>query len=183
MRLWTDVSYGSERSRMILERSFRSIDTRKLEAVAAMPSVFAQAIQTRFTAGTTIFADDGAVYETTVGGSARLYFSRRWSVEPEFLHARKGSDRNYFLWGNVAFDFFQRDRRIVPYWYEAPGLVRHTTGFSNFTLTTHEAAFGTGAGVRFKVSDRVFVAPQFRVGVADGVFVEFTGSIGYILRK
>jgi hypothetical protein len=154
-----------------------------LLAGAILPSASAQGMQLWGTVGTTIFADEGAVYETTVGGSVRLYFSRRWSFEPEFLHARKRSDRNYFLWGNLAFDFLQRDRRIVPYWYIAPGLVRHTTGFSRFTFTTHEVAFGTGAGVRFKVSDRVFVAPQFRMGVADGVFVEFTASIGYILRK
>jgi len=156
---------------------------RVLVAAASLRAGFTEGIQPRFTAGTTIFADDGAVYETTVGGSFRLFFSRRWSFEPEFLHARRGSDRNYFLWGNVAFDFLHRDRRIVPYWYAAPGLVRHTTGSSRFTFTTHEAAFGTGAGLRFKVSDRVFVAPQFRTGVADGVFVEFTASIGYILRR
>ena len=154
-----------------------------LFAAAFSASALAQGIQSRFTAGTTIFADDGAVFEATVGGSVRFYFSRRWSVEPEFLHARARWDRNYFLWGNVAFDFLQRDRAIVPYWFVSPGLVRHTIGFGNIMFTTHEAAFGTGAGVRFKLSDRVFVAPQFRMGVADGVFTEFTGSIGFIVRK
>lgn len=150
-------------------------------------TLLAQGIQARFTAGSTIFADDGPVYETTIGGSLRYYFSRRWSVEPEFLFARNKSgsitDRNYFLWGNVAFDFLQRDRRIVPYWYAAPGLVRHTTVFNQFTFTNYEAAFGTGAGVRFKLSDRVFVAPQVRIGIADGIFSEITGSIGYMWGK
>ena len=112
-----------------------------------------------------------------------MYLTRRFSVEPEFLHIRRGSDRNYLLWGNVAFDFLSRDRRIVPYWHAGPGLARHTTEFGRFSFTSHEAAFGTGGGVRVKLADRVFVAPQFRMGVADGVFVEFTASIGYILRK
>src|SRR4029450_856848 len=98
-------------------------------AAAITTSGAAQGIYPRFTAGATLFADDGVVRETTVGGSVRFYFSRRWSFEPEFLHARKSSDRNYFLWGNVAFDFLQRDRSVVPYWYAAPGLVRHSTSF------------------------------------------------------
>jgi len=33
------------------------------------------------------------------------------------------------------------------------------------------------------LSDRWFVAPQFRMGVADGVFAEVTGSIGYVFSK
>jgi hypothetical protein len=158
-----------------------------LFAIAVLPPAVAQTVHARFTAGTTVFADDGPVAEKTFGGSVRIYFSRRWSVEPEFLHARHKTgfvdDRNYFLWGNVAFDFLRRDRRIVPYWYAGPGLVRHTTGFNNFTFTNHEAAFGTGAGVRFRLSDHVFVAPQVRIGIADGVFSEITGSIGYIWGK
>jgi len=159
-------------------------------------TLIAQEVQARFTAGSTIFADDGPVYEATFGGSVRFYFTRRWSIEPEFLHARRASgsfrDRNYFVWGNVAFDFLQRDRRIVPYWYAAPGLIRHTTSAEfrepigrpglRFPSTTHEASFGTGVGVRFRLSNRVFVAPQVRIGIADGIFTEITGSIGYVLR-
>jgi hypothetical protein len=146
-------------------------------------SAVAQGVRARFTAGTTIFADDGPVYEGTFGGSVRVYFTRRWSIEPEFLHARTRSDRNYFFWGNVSYDFLQRDRRVVPYWYAAPGLVRHSNDFGRFTFRSTEAAFGTGTGVRFKLSDRWFVAPQFRMGVADGVFAEVTGSIGYVFSK
>jgi hypothetical protein len=144
---------------------------------------FAQGIMSRVTVGTTVFGDEGAVAEATVGGSVRFYFSRRWSVEPEYLYAWRGTDRNHFLWGNVAFDFLRRDRQVVPYWYASPGLVRHTTGFGSFKFSNSEAAFGTGAGVRARLSERIFLSPQFRMGVADGVFLEFTASIGYIIRK
>ena len=143
----------------------------------------AQPTQVRFTAGVTTCADDGAVHEAAVGGGVRFHFSRRWSVEPEFIYATKRNDHSSILWGNVAFDFRDRDRKIVPYWYGGPGLVRHTSTFGSFSFTATEAAFGTGGGVRFLLSDRVFVAPQVRFGVADGVFVEVTGSIGFILKK
>src|SRR5262245_1068212 len=151
-------------------RLFRTL----MLAATIVSCACAEGIHGRITGGTTIFADDGAVYEATLGGSMRLYLSRRWSIEPEFLHARKRSDRNSFLWGNLSFDFRQRDRQIVPYFHAAPGLVRHTSEFGPFSFSNTEAAFGTGAGVRFKLSDRVFIAPQFRTGLADGVFVEFT---------
>jgi hypothetical protein len=150
---------------------------------AIAPCCVAQPIQARFTAGAITFADDGAVTEAVVGGGVRFHFSRRWSVEPEFLYAVKRNDHSSILWGNIAFDFRQRDKKIVPYWYGGPGLVHHTSSFGNFSFSTTEAAFGTGAGVRFLLSDRVFVAPQFRLGVADGVFAEITGSIGFILKK
>jgi outer membrane protein with beta-barrel domain len=155
---------------------------------AALPEVTAaQPIDARFTAGALVFADDGAVTLGEFGGSVRLYFSRRWSVEPELIFAKRFSsfarDSNYLLWGNVAFDFRHRDRRVVPYWFAAPGMVHHRTSFGSFSFSTNEASFGTGAGVRFMLSDRIFVAPQLRVGVADGVFSEFAGSIGYVLRK
>src|SRR5262245_50158868 len=89
---------------------------------AALPAgTAAQPIDARLTAGALVFADDGAVTLGEFGGSVRLYFSRRWSVEPELIFAKRFSsftrDSNYLLWGNVAFDFRHRDRRVVPYWF------------------------------------------------------------------
>jgi len=92
-------------------------------------------------------------------------------------------DSDYLLWGNFSFDFRHRPSRLVPYWFAAPGLIHHRTSFGQQTFSTSEAAFGTGAGLRVFLSDRVYVAPQFRVGIADAVFAEVTGSIGFILRK
>ena len=33
------------------------------------------------------------------------------------------------------------------------------------------------------LSDRVFLIPQVRVGVADGIFAQVTGGIGFILKR
>ena len=152
-----------------------------------IPAAFAQSGQARFTMGATVFADDGPVTQFTFGGGVRFYFSRRWSVEPEILRMGSKSDfvndNSTILWGNVAFDFRQRDRQVVPYWYAGPGIVRHTSSYGDFSFSNTEAAFGTGAGVRFLLSERVFVAPQVRIGIADGIFTEVTASIGYVFGK
>ena len=158
-----------------------------LAGCVLLPAGTAQTVMARFTAGVTSYADEGAINEPAVGGGVRFYFSRRWSVEPEFIHTRSKNgltnSRNYNLWGSVSFDFRDPERSIVPYWHGGPGLIRHTNRFAQFSSSTTEAGFGTGAGVRFLLSDRVFVAPQLRLGVADAVFVEVTGSIGFILKK
>ncbi|MEO7648893.1 MAG: outer membrane beta-barrel protein [Bryobacteraceae bacterium] len=152
------------------------------------PAALAQRTEGRFTLGTTSFYDDGTVNHLTAGGSLRLYLTRRWSIEPEFLYMYMRNtgfsrERDYLLWGNISFDFRDRDRRVVPSWFAAPGLVYHRTSFGQFTFSTTEGAFSTGAGVRIFLNDRWFVTPQVRVGIADGIFGEVTGSIGYVFRK
>ena len=152
----------------------------------ASPIVFAQPIEGRLTAGVTTFADDGAVNHATVGGGVRFYFSRRWNVEPEFLFMRNSDftrDRDYVLWGNFSFDILRRERRVVPYLFAGPGLIYHRISFGPTTFATTEAAFGMGGGARFFLTEKIFVAPQVRTGIADGIFGEITGSIGFVLRK
>jgi hypothetical protein len=154
--------------------------------LAFAPAAEAQRVEGRFSMGVTSFADEGAVNHLTAGGGLRFHLWRRWSVEPEFLYMRHNNfvhDRDYLLWGNLSFDFRNRERMVVPYWFAAPGVIYHRSTFGQFTTSTSEAAFGTGAGARIFLSDRVFVAPQVRFGIADGVFAEVTGSIGFVLRK
>ena len=147
----------------------------------------AQTVEARATGGVISFADDGTVNQATVGGSVRIYLSRRWSVEPQLMYARRtistARDSNAILWGNVQFDILRRERRASPYWFASPGVVWHSTRFGSFSQTNAEAAFGTGGGVRIRLTDRLFVAPQGRLGIADGIFAELTGSIGFVLKK
>jgi hypothetical protein len=153
---------------------------------AMATGAMAQGIEARATGGVISFADDGTVNQATAGGSVRFYFSRRWSVEPQLMYARRtistALDSSLILWGNVQLDILRRERRASPYWFVSPGVVWHTTRFGHFSQTNAEAAIGTGAGVRIRLSDRVFVAPQARLGIADGIFAEVTGSIGFVLK-
>jgi hypothetical protein len=152
----------------------------------ALPAA-AQTIEARGTVGAMIFADDGSVTEAAGGGSVRFYFSRRWSIEPQLMFARRTTsfvqDSNLIFWGNIGLDFLPRETRVTPYWFASPGVTRHTTKFGSSKFTNSEAAIGTGLGVRIRVTDRVFVSPQMRFGLADGIFAEFTGSLGFVLRK
>lgn len=144
----------------------------------------AEQIQARFTSGLTSFADDRAVNHFSIGGGVRFHLSRRWSVEPEYLYSTAGSrHHDSLLWGSFAYDFRDRRRSVVPYWFAGPGLVRTTDQFSWGGFSSHEAAFGTGAGARIFLSPALFLAPQFRAGIANGVFFEVTGSVGFVLRK
>ncbi len=146
----------------------------------------AQPVEGRFTAGLTTFADDSFVHNASVGGSLRTYISRRWSIEPEFLYSWHNGlveDREYMFWANFSFDFVERGRRVAPYWFAAPGLHFHRSTLAPQTFSTTGAGLATGLGVRFYLSDRVFVAPQVRLGAAVGFFGEVTGSIGFVLRK
>jgi opacity protein-like surface antigen len=155
--------------------------------LSAAAASAAQPIEARVAAGAIFFADDGTVTEGTVGGSVRFYFSRRWSIEPALMFSQRAvsfsRDRNTILWGNVAFDFLHRGRRVVPYWFAGPGVTHHSTRFGSISNSTTEAAFGTGGGARIHLTERIFVGPQVRIGIADGIFTEFTGSIGFVLRK
>ena len=92
--------------------------------LAFAPAAEARRVEGRFSMGVTSLADEGAVNHLTAGGGLRFHLSRRWSVEPEFLYMRHNNfvcDRDYLLWGNFSFDFRNRERMVVPYWFAAPG--------------------------------------------------------------
>jgi hypothetical protein len=93
------------------------------------------------------------------------------------------SDRDYVLWANFAYDFRDRSRRIIPYWMGAPGVMYNRSTFGERTFSNTEAAVGTGFGIKVFLTSRVFLTPQFRLGLADGIFAEATGSVGFVLRE
>jgi hypothetical protein len=153
--------------------------------MAAVP-LWGQRVEARFEAGVTSFADEGVDHHLALGASLRAYLSHRWSVDPEFLYLRRDHSfarhRDYVFWGNFAFDLRSRERAVVPYWFGGPGVINNRTSFGPGTFSNTEAGFATGLGVRF-LSQRWFVAPQVRLGLADSVFAEFTASVGYVLRR
>lgn len=152
---------------------------------AAIPSLQAEMVQVKATAGVTGFVEifTPGDYFTT-GGAARLFVSRRWSVEPEYLYLWSPRRRNYsIIWANVAFDLRDRDSNAIPYLFGGPGVVWATYPSGGGKVTGSVAAGSLGGGIRFRISDRVFVGPQLRVGFADVPFAELTGSVGIILKK
>jgi hypothetical protein len=117
-------------------------------------------------AGLAAFVDDAAVRHEVVGASARYYLSRRVAIGPELLYlVGPGSDRDLIATGNITFDLRAPARRgAVPYLVAGAGLFQHSDAFNGVTFTSREGAWTGGAGIRAWVSDRAYVAGEYRVG-------------------
>lgn len=149
-------------------------------------------VEVKATAGGAIFAieDEDALGHKAVGAALRVYISRRWSVEPEFMYMRRGADdQDYFFTPSVAYDFAEPTRRVVPYAVGGVGVERHTGRFVGADFTTGRPfvvetsrttwSLGVGAGVKLFLTDRLFVAPEFRVGREP--YARGTVSVGYVI--
>lgn len=114
------------------------------------------------------FADDGIVSESVVSGGARLYLLPRVSVGPEIAYISGSHHSHLVLTGNVTFDFLQpengKPRQLTPYAVVGGGLFQTRERFRGETFTSSEGAFTVGGGVRARVSDRVTVGVDARVG-------------------
>jgi len=149
-------------------------------------------VEVKATVGSAAFAleDEDSLAHKAVGGAIRVYLSRRWSVEPEFMYMRRNAnDQDYFFTPSVAYDIVSPTRRVVPYAIAGVGVEHHTgrvfgadfnTGVPFVTDTKFTTwSLGIGAGVKVFVTDRLYVAPEFRVGREP--YARATISVGYVL--
>ena len=143
--------------------------------------------EVRATAGGVAFDETS---HSAYGLSARFYVTRRLSVEPEFLYMRNSdTDQDYLFQPNVAFDLVDPTGRLVPYVIGGAGVLHHKARFSGFDFTTgapvtFNNSFTTwsasgGAGLKVFITDRLFVAPEARLGREPTL--RATISIGYVL--
>lgn len=99
-----------------------------------------------------------------IGASARLYLTRRLSLQPEFLYARaSAADQDLLLLPNVAYDLTEPNQRVVPYVIAGAGLLLHrdslrlpTTSWVNWGKSW---TAGAGVGAKIFLSDRWFFSP------------------------
>jgi opacity protein-like surface antigen len=161
-------------------------------AQAQQPELTPPKVEVKVTAGGAAFAleDNDSLAHAAVGGAVRLYLSERWSVEPEFLYMRNGAnDEDYFFTPSVAYDLVEPTRRAVPYVVAGVGVERHRGRFTGSDFTTGNPfvvetsrttwTAGAGAGVKLFITDRLFVAPEFRVGREP--YARGTISLGYVI--
>ncbi|HEV7891169.1 MAG TPA: outer membrane beta-barrel protein [Pyrinomonadaceae bacterium] len=149
-------------------------------------------VEVKVTAGGAIFAleDTDSLAHAAVGGALRVYLSKRWSVEPEFMYMRRSAnDQDYFFTPSVAYDFVSPTRKVVPYAIAGVS-VEHLTGRfvgADFNTgvpfvvdtTSNTWSVGVGVGVKLHVTDRLYIAPEVRVGREP--YGRATVSIGYVL--
>jgi hypothetical protein len=129
----------------------------------------------RLTGGFSWFLDDGDTRHYVVGGSAGVYLTRRFGIEPEFVYMHHSlSDEDYVATFNVFRDI-GGGQRARPYAILGAGVLHNRNNFIRFSST--EATIHGGFGARVYLTRRLFIAPEFRLGW-ETIF-RFTGSIGY----
>jgi hypothetical protein len=111
--------------------------------------------------GRSAFGDDSVVIGHNVVGLAsdiRLTAGLRVGGEIAY-HNGPGADRDFTILPIVGYDF-RRGRKVVPFLSGGVGVLLHDNG----RRWTNSASFGFGAGAKVFLSDRLFIAPEFRVG-------------------
>lgn len=148
-------------------------------------------VEVKATVGASDFGDDdGSIPHAVVGGSVRFYVTRRLSVEPELLYMRHSpEDEDFVFTPSVAYDLTAPTKKVVPYLVAGVGAVRHRgrafgadfdTG-QPFVVDTSGTTWsaGFGAGVKIFLTDRLFVAPEGRIGREPTL--RGTISVGYVI--
>lgn len=116
-------------------------------------------------AGRVWFLDDAPIPHIVAGGSARLLLTPRLAIGPDVTHMRgPGRDRDWFFTANLTYDIGPLDWRVRPFVIVGAGYMHTTLDIPGGTFSGGEAGLTYGGGVRIMVSDRWFVAPQYRQG-------------------
>lgn len=146
---------------------FRPAAVLILAAACAPAAAFAQdapRASVDLSSGYAAFVDDSRIDHGWVGGAFRWRLSRRVSVGPELVYMiGPRGDRDVFVTGKVLVDFMPA-RRVSPYFVADGGVMFHRDEFLSGAFWSREAAGSVGGGVRVDVTDRVFVAPEVRIG-------------------
>jgi hypothetical protein len=136
-------------------------------------------------AGWVGFADDGIVSEGLIGGAARWYLLRRFSVGPEIIYIQGPNHSHLVFTGNVTWDVLaptnRRPRRVTPFLVAGGGVFQTREHLFNGTYTSSEGAFTAGGGMRALVADRVTLGLDLRVGWEP--HIRINGLIGLQLGR
>ena len=122
--------------------------------------------------------------QITAGGALGYYFTPRVIVGPEVLLTRS-CERQVFTFYHPQLSVMMRaavdlneNSHIRPFLTGSGGFVRHRTFYSG---SLYKAAVGGGAGSKFFLSTRVFVAPEIQVEVPVAA-LRITVSLGVRIR-
>lgn len=142
--------------------------------------------------GSATFGDD--IEHKVVGGAVRVYVTKRFSIEPEYLYLRHSeNDQDHHFQPNVAFDFITDSTgRLIVYGIGGVGVLHHKgerLSFNDFftgaprvvdtSFTTWTATAGVGA--KIFVTKRLFVSPELRVGREPTL--RATINVGYVFAR
>ncbi len=134
-------------------------------------------VEVRGHVGTATFSE--APQHFTAGASYRKYLGiRGWGIEPEYSFMTEGSHQDHMLILNVVKDLANPSRTMVPYMVTGAGL-----NFYRTPRYTGKEFGGLAWGMGFKTwtGDRVFIAPEFRIGLEPNL--RFSLSVGFAPRR
>lgn len=154
-----------------------------LQAQTAAPGNPGSRPEILMTSGYASFIDEELIDHWLIGGSARVYLTPRFGLEPEFRYMRQSSsDQDYVLQLNLLYDLRRPGSTVVPYLAGGLGLLTNRQKFAYISevFTNTELTSSGGFGVKFFLNDRVFIAPEFRLGWEP--VIQVTGSVGLILK-
>jgi opacity protein-like surface antigen len=111
--------------------------------------------------GYSTFIDESSQDHFVAGGSAHYYITRRLSVGPEFVYMyRNESDQDVTASAHVAWDF-KGNSRVQPYVAGRIGVLRHFAP----RFAVNSWAYGAGLGAKIALTDRLFLTPEFSIGI------------------
>ena len=127
------------------------------------------------------FVDEQIIHHSVIGGAARWYLLPRLAVGPEVVYMiGPGDDRDLVLTGNVTFDIL-RGAAVTPFLVAGGGLFRHSDRFGGRTFSATEGSFTGGGGVRVSIGERLYVAPEVRIGWEP--HIRFSVGVGWKFKS
>lgn len=120
-------------------------------------------------AGWAGFVDNATIHHWLAGAGGRYYLTPRLGVGPEFaIMSGPGSDRDLMLTGNLTVDLLAPTvagtPSVTPFFVAGGGLFQHRQRFGSVNFSSTEGSFTGGAGLRFRLGDRVYAVPEVRFG-------------------
>lgn len=132
------------------------------------------------------FVDDATQHFSVAGGGFRHYVTPRVSIGPEFVMMFNNDtffDRVIMLTGNVVYDVVPADRsrrRVTPFLVGGLGGFWGRQALPSGPFWGKDPAFTGGAGLRGRVTERISVAAEYRIGWE--LHQRITGTVTVDLR-
>lgn len=127
------------------------------------------------------FTGDGDedIGHTAVGAALRVYVTKRFSIEPEYLYMRHSdNDQDHIIQPNIAYDFTDPRKRLVAYGIAGAGVLYHQDSSFGRNRSASTWTVSAGAGMKIFLTDRLFLSPELRVG-REPAF-RATVNVGYV---
>jgi hypothetical protein len=110
--------------------------------------------------GWAAFPDEGTNNHILAGGTFQAFVFRGFNIGAEtFFWIGPGNDRDVTLIPLAGYEF-KRSGRVRPFLIGGAGVLFHSQG----RAWSRSRTFGGGAGIKVSITDRVYLAPEFRAG-------------------